>query len=364
VQVRKRFTFVSGDRGAAKAQIPIAYELWGRGHEVIAYADAQGLAAEDIAASGLKHVIVGHDQQLAAQTAEGDLAVVGTSASATGLESAFSRSSRIPVVLASDGLFNHALPVWRDAQPLLWLAIDESHATAIRDVRLKRGIPTTVIVSGQPAFDDAIQLMGRRGQVRSRVRESLGIAQDTPLLVWWASGMAQVASEDAAMAYALLRVRSRPLAIAFRVHPKLDRTVGEGYCQKLLAGLYSAAGSAGASFVDASKVAGIELCLAADAMASITCTEDIKSTMIGGPPVVHFLGPNVREWMERDLHLGPPHYLPDVAAGLSLAAWDPDGVPLLMELALHPAVGSALRRSFVPPCGSATERTADILERL
>lgn len=358
----KRFVFVSGDRGAALAQLPVAHELRKRGHIVQMYADVKGLAAKDIASGDLEHVVVAEDYEHFAKAIRGDVMVVGTSASATALEHACALCAQVPVVLASDGLFNHALPLWRDIRQHRWFAIDDPHAQAIRALRPSMD-PQQVLVTGQPAFDTSLELMPRKQDIRKRIREDLNLGERT-FLLWWSQGMPEVIEEDELMiAHVLQGLSGSSVSFAARLHPKLDKTVRPGYVCELRGRIGELSHQHGIQLVSADVVPGEQLCLAADVILSITCTEDIKSTLIGGPPVVHFLGPRVQEWMRQSLFLDYP-YLPDVAAGLSLAAFSVSEAPGTVARALRPDALEQLRKHWQPPQGLATQRTADILEEL
>ena len=351
--------FVAGDLGAANAMVPVMRELAARGRSVVGVADSAGVAETAFQASGLPLCVATgwHD---AVPLREAQLLVVGTSASATGLERVCAVQAGVRVAMFSDSYFNHANPVWRAISARWWLAIDEAHAANIYDVH--PGVEE-VIVCGQPVFDDVLALMPRKQALR-RERRGIMALGDTPLAVWWSTGIGSLAAEDLAMAEGILEHASRPLALACMMHPKLAKTVGTSYIQNTRAGLASAARAVGIRWVEAESVPGIELCLSADVLVSVTCTEDIKSTLIGGPPVVHLLGPDVRRWMEADLLLAPPHYLPDIATGLSIGAHSPGEVAASVGRALVPAEREVRAAGWRPPTGGATERTADVLERL
>jgi hypothetical protein len=354
-----RIAFVAGDLGAANAMVPVMRELSSRTHIITGVADAAGVADQAFERCGLPAAVAARWDD-APSLREADLLVVGTSASATQLEMECSSQPSIPAVLFSDSYFNHANLAWREAAPRWWLAIDNDHGARIRALHpdVER-----VFVTGQPVFDELPALMPRKADLRRAARRRLEIG-DAELIVWWSSGIGSLAAEDLAMAGAIACCDRRPLTLACAMHPKLEKTVGPGYVDAARARMANACTGAGIGWVEPSLVAGIDLCLAADVLLAITSTEDVKSTMVGGPPVVHLLGPLVRCWMEEDLLLSPPDYLPDISAGLSIAAHAPADVVTAIAQALDPGYQALRATRWESPAAGATGRTADAIASL
>lgn len=351
----KDFLFIAGDIGAARMQAPVIRTLRNRGHRVSVIADARGAAGSGFDQEGIAHmradpagiedVVLGHD-----------LAVIGTSASAQRLEWAAWNAPGGRKVLAADGYFNHGLAPWRDVRQGTWLAIDEGHAQAIREQHPGLDLDD-LKVTGQPAFDAALALVPRKREIRARVRASLGFEAMDTVHVWWSQGMPRVIEEDFLfLREALAHPQAELPVLIPRFHPKLDalRPGLVDETRRLVEGL---ARDGGFRVVDAGRASGEEICLAADVILSITCTEDIKSTLIGGPPVVHFMGPEVRAWFEEDLGLRPP-YLPDVATGTAEAALTPAEVPRAIARALRKAPLRTVNPQDVEP---ATDRVVEAL---
>lgn len=352
----KDFVFVAGDIGAARMQAPVIRRLRAMGHRADIIADAGGMAASIFREQGLRHNAV-EDLTFLPELLEGhDLAVIGTSASAQRLEWAVWNDRGGRKVLVSDGYFNHGLAPWRDVREGPWLAIDAGHARAIRQRR--PGIPRTAVrIVGQPAFDGALALEPRKREIRARHRSALGFTDADAVHLWWSHGMPRVIEEDLRFLGEVLAhpQAERPVLIP-RLHPKLD-AIRPGLSDEMKRRVREMANATGFRVIGAGGIANEELSLAVDVALSVTCTEDIKSTLIGGPPVVHFMGPEARAWFEEDLGLRPP-YLPDVAAGTAVAALTPADVPQAVARALQREPLRAVETDASRP---ATERVAEAL---
>ena len=118
---------------------------------------------------------------------------------------------------------------------------------------------------------------------------------------------------------------------------------------------------AGVCLVQADKVQNEHLCLSADAILSITATDDIKNWLMGGPPVIHLIGPRIRQWFENDVLLFPPHYLPDVQSGEALMVSSDDEWAQVLRQALDPEVRQKLRQNWQPPMTKATDLVVEQL---
>ena len=114
-----------------------------------------------------------------------------------------------------------------------------------------------------------------------------------------------------------------------RIHPKLNKELN-GFTDLIKAYLKSLCDSLRITFLLADKYPGIELCLAADVIFSVTCTEDIKNTMIGGPPVVHLQGPVIKNWFRKDINMYP-ELLPDLLNNTALLCDDVGITDLSLE---------------------------------
>ena len=188
-------------------------------------------------------------------------------------------------------------------------------------------------------------------------------------MIWWSQGMEAVLEEDVAMADAAIRsfaavcagMGRRP-ACVFMIHPKVDRIRG-GYIGEIRRRLIAAAADCSVSVIVPDGISLEDLNFGADLICAVTSTEEIKSTIAGGPPVLHFAGPAIRRWFEGDLGLCFP-YLPDIQAGRSLIACDERAILLTMLRAVSPDF--LLYRSLrfqAPIIDDAAGRIADLLLR-
>lgn len=342
--------------------VPVARELTRRGKTFRFLLDSDGVARGVLDSECLPYTLKsgGDVEGVFFACKPGGVVFVGTSASAVGLES---RAAQLPVqnlVFGSDGFFNHALPAWRSLSFGNWLAIDEGHAQTIRELR--PGLPVGQVRSvGQPAFDLALSMIPRKEEIRNSMRRSLSISSDEKVFLWWSQGMAQVIGEDIAyMKKALQSLPAKDSVLILRLHPKLNRTVYDGFVAEVVGELTSLAQKSGWRVVSAEGVGGEELCLAADVVLSVTCTEDIKCTLMGGPPVVHFLGPRVRDWMSKDLGLIHP-FLPDVKTGQAIGVFSVEDVGGVLQQAVLPSVRDALRKDWTIPRQPSALRVVDAL---
>lgn len=353
----KNILCVAGDIGGARTQVPVIRELRARGHRVDIVADQQGLAKRVFDDEGLDYRVPTTLTEVCRVIKGRDLTVIGTCATAHRLERLIMHLPSSRKVLLSDGYFNHGLSVWKAVpEGVLWLAIDEGHAQAIRELRPHRD-PATVAIAGQPAFDSVLAMEPHKHEIRSRVRAALGIDDDETVYLWWSQGTQKVIEEDLQFLSAALASpqAGRPVLIA-RLHPKLE-AVRHGYLEETRESIAAQAREHGFRLLDTGGVSGEEVCLASNVILSITCTEDIKSTLIGGPPVVHFLGQRVASWFENDLQLRPP-YLPDLRMKLAEAARIPEDVPAAVRSAL---LKNPLRTVDPEALRPATKRVVDAL---
>ncbi|MEK7537250.1 MAG: hypothetical protein AAB584_02295 [Patescibacteria group bacterium] len=289
-----------------------------------------------------------------------DLVFISTCASANKVEKAFARafSGIKPVVFGADGFFNHGYK-WREDNADFWFAINEAHAQAIRALRPLLN-PDRVKVVGQPAFDSCLELIPKKDLVRREQRLALGIQEEEKAFLWFSQGMPEVIEEDLEMMTEGIRsLGSKTPHSVFipRVHPKLDK-LKSGYVESIYTDLRHLCQQNGVRLIRADNLRGEELCLASDVIISITATDDIKNWLMGGPLVIHLMGPKVRQWFEESLLLKPPNYLPDVQAEEALAVRSKSDWSSVIAEALNPEKVRFLRRNWRAPETNATEITS------
>ncbi len=360
----KRFLFVSGDIGGAKSQVPVAKLLKSLRHEIAIGADGAGKGIDVWMQEKFDFRVINdidefHIEDLIAWS---DLIFVSTCASATRLVEEVAKKcfgQDVPVVMGADGFFNHGFKKWQAVNANYWFAITKGHAQAIRALRPNLP-PECIIVVGQPAFDSAMDLISRKEEIRLNRRNQLGIGAEKAAL-WWPTGMGELIEEDIEMVKAAIEQLSKMNTIFMMngCHPKLEN-VRKGYIADIISRISDCCRDHGVKFINTQsmKIPLEELGLASDVILSITCTEDVKITLMGGPPVVHLLGPTTREWMENELLLNPPYYLPDVISGESLLVQSLDGIADMVEYALQPETLKLLRKNWQSPKERATERVA------
>lgn len=363
----KNFLFVCGDIGGTNMIIPVAQKLKSLGHDVKFVADGEGLGYQTLMREklGLEIQFESSDGLYHVPGGDTDLVFISTCASSNKVEKSYARAFRgvRPVVFGSDGFFNHSYK-WRQDQADFWFAINEAHRKAILCLRPQLD-SNQVKVVGQPAFDSLLNLIPRKSEIRERVRHQLWLNGENVFL-WWSQGMPEVIEEDVEMVLkAIEKIGSVAFSPTFipRVHPKLDK-LKDGYVSEIKARIADSCRVYKVRCVDTDKISNEELCLAADVILSITATDDIKNWLMGGPPVVHLMGPKVRQWFEKDLLLEPPHYLPDVQSGEALAVTSGDEMDQVLRQALDPDIGRRLRQNWQPPQESATERVSQALLKL
>lgn len=364
----KKFVFVCGDIGGAKAQFPVARKLIEEGNKVDMVTDGNGMAQSVFREEKMNFLTMFRPaiDEIHRLITGADLVFVNTCASATEIELTFAgyhgfhhEYIEAPLVLGVDGFFNHGFKKWQEVVADYWFAINEAHAHSIRDLR--PGLPSErVKVVGQPAFDPIIDLISRKEEIRLTRRSQLGLGDEKTVL-WWPTGMGELIEEDIAMVSKAIEYlgNSNTVFMMNGCHPKLEN-IKKGYVSEIVGRILELCRQNNVRFIDTrpDKMPLEELCLASDVILSVTCTEDIKSTMMGGPPVVHLLGPKIREWMEKELFLKPPYYLPDIFASESLVATCREDIPAVMGQALDPNFAKALRISWQSPKEKATERVA------
>ena len=363
------FTFVVGDIGGARMQLPVAKELANMGHTVNLVADGDGMSCaffdeEKVEFLKLYTKSTFQFSEVYRIASECDLTLINTCASAHSIEESCLSYCRKPVA-GADGYFNHGLPQWRNAQFDYWFAIDEGHAKAIKSSKPNLE-DDQIRVVGQPAFDGIIDMIPKKDEIRSQARKELRIADDETAVIWWSQGMPEVIEEDLRMIKTaidcLKSVAEKPVFLP-RIHPKLNKTVRPGYVEEIQALVLNWCAENNVPCIESKSVAPEAATLAADLILAITSTEDIKSTMMGGPPVVHPVGYTIQKWFENDLGLKWP-YLPDVISGTSLIASSTDGLQKAMQEALSEEFKQKRKRNWKPPTEKAITRVANELIKI
>lgn len=365
----KNFLFVCGDIGGTKMMIPVAQELTNLGHNVRFVADGEGIGYQALLETRIDFEVKFESALGLYSVSEGskiDMVFISTCASANKVEKAYARAffGVGPVVFGSDGFFNHGYK-WCEDRADFWFAINEKHAETIRSLRPQLD-PGRVKVVGQPAFDHCLDLIPRKEEIRQEQRQVLGISEEEKVFLWFSQGMPEVIEEDVEMVKDGTRVISKmvpkPVFIA-KVHQKLDK-IKAGYVEEIYSTLGRLCNQVGVRFIREEASKREELCLASDAVVSITATDDIKNWLMGGPPVIHMMGPSVRRWFEEDLLLLPPDYLPDVQAGEALAVRDEADWPAAISDALDSEKVRFLHRNWRMPETNATDRVANALIKI
>ncbi|MEK7659302.1 MAG: hypothetical protein AAB338_01440 [Patescibacteria group bacterium] len=365
----KNFLFVCGDIGGASMMVSVVHSLQSAGHNIKFVVDGEGVGYQV-----LLGVRISFEVQFEPTSSgsfhipadEADLVFISTCASTNKIGKAYARAFRgvKPVVFGADGFFNHGYK-WREDEADFWFAINEAHAEAIRSLRpqLDSG---RVRVVGQPAFDSLMEFIPRKEQIRNEQRQALGIGENKKMFLWFSQGMPEVIEEDLEMMAEGIKLLE-PLApysvFIPRVHPKLDK-LKSGWVEKIYGDFEHLCQLYGIQFIRADKIKGEELCLASDVILSITATDDIKNWMMGGPPVIHLMGPRVRQWFEKDLLLSPPFYLPDVKSGEALAVTSSEEWEKVLRQALDPSTCQLLREKWQAPREKATKKVARTLVEL
>jgi len=371
----KKFVFVSGDIGGATYQLPVRQDLVARGHAVDMLADPEGNGADVLKKAGIFFRTDVNSELTKELLDSADLVFINTCASASKLEERvlLDTVGNALVVMGSDGLFNHGFSKWRVVpydNRLYWFAINEGHAQAIRRLRPKLD-PRGIVIVGQPAFDSVLDYIPQKKEIRLKARETLcRLPEEDIVILWWSQGMLDVISEDVCMLFHGLSYLSEleslekagNIRLVPRIHPKLNQTVSAGYVEELRKMLEICVPD---TIIvqdndDMRNMRAEDLCLASDVILSVTCTEDIKNVMMGGPPVVHLCGPLAQRWFEKELGQTRP-YLPDIRTGQSLVAWSADQVGPEIEKALDPAIQKQLLVNWQAPTEKATKVVADKL---
>ncbi len=366
--MQKKFAFVVGDAGGAAMLVPVGQLLMKLGHGLEFLVDADGIAQQVLGKYELpKSIYTSGGFDLALSRAEdADVVVINTCATALNLGKAIYEGLdqgrlRPKIVFSADGLFNHGYK-WLEDQPDYWLAINDAHARAIISLRLGL-LPEKVLVVGQPAFDSSLELIPRKEKVREVTRLKLGIGVQDKAFLWYSQGMPEVIEEDVDMVLVAIQeladVAVTPVFMA-KIHPKLDK-LRAGYVAEIVSAIFAKCDAYGVRCLIAPAGSSDELNLASDVILSITATDDIRNWIMGGPPVIHMMGPKVCRWFENDLHLKGSGYLPDVISKEALSIKRNEFWYVTLRKALRLSEREYLRRNWVAPTEKATNKMVNVL---
>lgn len=358
----KNFIFVCGDIGGTDMMIRVAKKLVTDGHRVDFVVDGDGIGYQQL----IKQRMVFQMQfaeNLSYNDEDADLVFISTCASALNVPKSYAKANFgvRPVVFGADGLFNHGYK-WLGEKADYWLAINGAHAQAIRNLRPELE-SYRVVVTGQPAFDSVIGLIPGKEEIGSKCRQELNISDDENVFLWWSQGMPEVIEEDVEMILSAIKAVGRVTESGVfipRVHPKLEK-IKSGYVQEILGKVESACSQSRVRLVRADKAPSEQLCLASDAIISITCTEDVKNWIMGGPPVIHHMGPSIQSWFKDSLLLRPPYFLPDVENGQALSVRENSEWKSAIMASITRGTRQELRRDWEAPEGLATDKVANFL---
>lgn len=263
---------VVGDLGSAKELLPVSVELAKRNVAVKWFADANGKAGSDI--------LVKNKLPFEARSPNGDtpnLILVGTSASANGLQVAWTRYGRergIPVGWLEDLWGTGERLNSRSVDPDFMLVNDDVAAMIAKNVR-----PNLItIVVGKASFENLIPLIKRKEEIRQLVRNKMKLYPMDYLVTYWSGGEQphRVDIHLTALAHIL---NENLLYLAVRLHPKLPEQFKSEQMARLRATKIK--------LVDASDITPAELNIASNVVvADWSGTEGYASMLVGTPTVI------------------------------------------------------------------------------
>ena len=385
-----RIAFVSGDLGGANLIKALLPKLREQNIGTTLLCDSEGMGKNALAEFDPLIESV-WDDLIQKMIEQHDLIAIGTCASAWKLEVAVASEiarTDLPVkaILLSDGFYNMALPHWQDflknpqyaeglSKRFYLCAIHQNHARHLANL-CPQIPPAHIIVTGQPAFDSAITLMPRAQEIRASIRKKLAIENSTVLL-WWSQGMAELIGDDLVfISQAIFDLSSRTNvdtppnpAIIISLHPKLNTTVRPGFTNEVFEQLAELGRQFNVRIIprpDVKEFPEEELNLAADIVAAITSTADIKLEMMGleKPVVIHWADQGTRTWFETHLHLADPYLIENIAER-ALFVREPDGLRNALREALKPETQKRLLKNYSPPaCESFVAQTITTLKEL
>ena len=186
------------------------------------------------------------------------------------------------------------------------------------------------------------------------MRRRLGLS-DALMVVWFSQGMPDVISEDVWMVEMAIQTLGQLAPGSFflpRIHPKLDK-IRWGLVNEIQSAIQRKCEESCVRLVMSNGIPAEHICLAADAILSITATDDIKNWIMGGPLVIHILGPETQKWFETDVRLTRP-YLLELESGEALAVYEPEDWSRVLVQAFDPSTVVSLRKNWTPPTGPST----------
>lgn len=309
---------VCGDIGGTKEVIPAAAELMARGVSVEWFIDPNGKGGPDVLAKPEVLTKLGVTAKaypewgragVAYETREPnendcpDLIMVGTSATAAYAQikwTNFGKKHGIPVLWVEDLHGTGSRKALHDVWPDAMCVIDEAAQSIAQTVR--RGLTTHV--TGKPSFENLSDLISRKAEICTKVREELKLAE-TDFFVTWLFGGEPAARSNTQLDYFedSLSEHTYPGVFNLRFHPKHPD---------------SKSGLQHARFekmneikkVDGRPIKDVqEVVLASDMLLADWGNTDALTALLGGVPVVTILFP---EDTVRRVDAGYPEGVPPV----------------------------------------------------
>ncbi|MDP2918397.1 MAG: hypothetical protein Q8N68_02770, partial [bacterium] len=231
------------------------------------------------------------------------------------------------IVVLGPGLdFDHAYPYWRDALVDYVIANSSFQQSSILALR-KYLAPEQVLILGNPIFDSIPGLVIRHSEIRTKVRQTLGLEENEKMLLYWSPADREDLCEASFKALiiglnGLARCHSN-LVLCLRLHPKLDVSIRPGYYREketLIKGTCTALGIR--LIADAGEIAAEELNFAADLVIAERATQAIMAAMCGIPTAFILLTPH-RKFFEEVLSQKFP-YLDVLEEGVATGIYKED----------------------------------------
>lgn len=291
---------VSGDPGGASALAPVLIALRAQPHfkvHALAYRQARDLWAQrGLPFKELEEGLTRAQAQAILQHTRADVLLTSTSFNGVDLEKHFIAASRelgVPSLALLDFWANYAVRFADAGGHFAYLpdriAIMDEQAKA---EMLAIGFPAeTLIITGQPAFDELPAYKQRRPLWRAAVREQLGIAPDEPMVLFASQPLAGIYGRDASspdfLGYTeqsvlddlvtalehLARHREKPVCLVIRPHPREDVRDYEQWQDSSIRVLVTGA------------IGGRGMALAADLVTGMTTMLLVEASLMGCPVV-------------------------------------------------------------------------------
>ena len=264
--------FVVGDLGSAKEMIPVAVELEKRDILVKWFADPKGKAGSDLLAK--KNISFSDREPM---TDKPDLILVGTSASANGLQVAwtkFGRERKIPVGWLEDLWGTGERLNSREVDPDFMLVNDEVAAQIAKNVRPN----LETIVVGKATFENLAPLVKNANEIRARTRQALDVHDEEILVTYWSGGEKpdRVQAHLEAILQEMIFLSNYSMALAARLHPKLPEAFKE-QCGKMMR-------DSGVKILESGPINPAELNIASNGVvADWSGTEGYAAMLVGTP---------------------------------------------------------------------------------